>query len=702
VKISDVLDKIRTEKQTPGRFPTRIIFVRNWEDYVSLAGEIGKLCDVTLNLASYAKGDIIPKFKDLHAELGKYTNKTVLLLSFGEYLRLCSNYEKDKSGGEFKDLWEQMQAESAITKYIVLLFGGRELFDNAVSYVSERQIAFLWEVAESVKDTDIKITVYSPDFADAVSVDADCLSAWLSKWDSLFAEKRSSFSLRTKLYKYAAGSFGNVRIDVVNKPFTYVASLLADGDDLKKEYGDDQFWSEVAKSVQPDKPFSATIDYALNVGHSFDPISILAKFEQLSETERLLFWIRYKMYSGNDYVSYAVSKTSNPDEIPLAVRDAVFSLTKPSDAQLAERLKAISVLNLRFEDSYFTKLDKVSAESRFTYLTSKTAEERTYAVKTVSELLRKGGELTAIAKKLSQSYHALAEYLTPTQIKEDGTTSYFEWYRKSKLINRVPETVAPLIDLDCIDSRNKIIQNNESGYPLWIDGLGAEWLPLLFAEIKRLSIATEVICKTARSILPSETEFNHQWNCKDEKWDRLDKLNHNGMPDDKNYYSCVAQQIEYIREIAQRVGELLVDHNCIVITGDHGSSRLAALMFHSSENYYIAPFKNSIVRSFGRFCELPFDSDVQITDSMEAVTAKRDGQDVKCVVIKTYEHFKQSGNAAGDNTDDNAVIGEVHGGATPEECLVPVIIVNRKNPLLIEPSATTIKKQAAAQNKMGI
>jgi hypothetical protein len=266
----------------------------------------------------------------------------------------------------------------------------------------------------------------------------------------------------------------------------------------------------------------------------------------------------------------------------------------------------------------------------------------------------------------------------------------------------VPETVAPVIDLDSIDSRNKVIQNNDSGYQFWIDGLGAEWMLLLLAEIKRLSIATEVIYKTARSILPSETEFNHQWSIEDEKWDRLDKLNHNGMPDDKDYNLCIAQQIECICEIARRVGELLVDHNCIVVTGDHGSSRLAALMFHSSENYYITPFKGSKVRSFGRFCELPVDSDVQITDSMEIVTAKRNGQDIKCVVIKTYEHFKQSGNAASGNTDENAVAGELHGGATPEECLVPVIIVKRKIPLEAAPSVASEKKQAATQNDMGI
>lgn len=40
-----------------------------------------------------------------------------------------------------------------------------------------------------------------------------------------------------------------------------------------------------------------------------------------------------------------------------------------------------------------------------------------------------------------------------------------------------------------------------------------------------------------------------------------------------------------------------------------------------------------------------------------------------------YDHFKQSGFAAGAD-DDNAIYGEVHGGATPEEMLVPIIVID--------------------------
>jgi hypothetical protein len=70
--------------------------------------------------------------------------------------------------------------------------------------------------------------------------------------------------------------------------------------------------------------------------------------------------------------------------------------------------------------------------------------------------------------------------------------------------------------------------------------------------------------------------------------------------------------------------------------------------------------------------------------------------------MKTYEHFKQSGNAAGGNTDDNAVAGEVHGGMRPEECLVPVVIVKRTVPLATNVSPTSKKRQGITQNDMGI
>ena len=50
------------------------------------------------------------------------------------------------------------------------------------------------------------------------------------------------------------------------------------------------------------------------------------------------------------------------------------------------------------------------------------------------------------------------------------------------------------------------------------------------------------------------------------------------------------------------------------------------------------------------------------------------------MVFKNYDHFKQPGFATAAD-DEKATYGEIHGGGTPEEMLVPVIVMERKSPL---------------------
>lgn len=76
----------------------------------------------------------------------------------------------------------------------------------------------------------------------------------------------------------------------------------------------------------------------------------------------------------------------------------------------------------------------------------------------------------------------------------------------------------------------------------------------------------------------------------------------------------------------------------------------------------------------GRFCKLttaPKDADY-----LPYVEHCRIGED-DFLVMKDYNHYLQRGNAAGGNTDDTAVAGELHGGYTPEEAIVPVVVISR-------------------------
>lgn len=696
--INEITTKISAEKQIPGRFPSRLIFVSNFDDYTTLITDLKAICDVTLDLASFTKGDILPRFKDLKAELNKYSGKQVLMLSFGEYLRICAKRERDKATSAFSGIWEQQQAESSTTKYIIPIFGDRAIFDQIVTRPDERQQRFVWEVTSYAIESEYCLTIYSPEFSSAIKTDAANLQEWLENWDLLYGSKsRRSFSLSTKLYRYADTVFGGLTINVVDEPFAYAVSRLADGERLKKGYLNDQYWMNLATNIKHGEPLSATIKHILNFGHSFDPVSVLARFADLSDFEKKIFWLWYKLYPSDDYFTYAISKASSVSDIPTTLRDAIFQLSEPSEVFIKQRIAALRVMDVSYNDDYFSALDKIpSPEMRLRFLTFKTLSERSYAIKTVSNLLRIGADVDAVTRLINCYYPDLAVYLMPSNNINAEVAQYFNWYRRCKLINR-PNTDIPCnIDFDCIDSRNKVLQQfgTDDTISFWVDGLGAEWLPLLMYKLKTLNIETTVSAKVAKSLLPSETEYNRRWADGDEKWDRLDKISHTGMPDDKDYFLCIARQIEIISEVVEHIAALLSKANRVILTGDHGSSRLAALLFHAKENFAIDPPKNSVVRSFGRFVELKDDSYVSILPSMERVVLN--GRSY--IVMKTYEHFKQSGNVAGGNTDENAIAGEVHGGMTPEEHLVPVIVVSRKTPLPKQP--TIIKSKGISNNEM--
>lgn len=74
--------------------------------------------------------------------------------------------------------------------------------------------------------------------------------------------------------------------------------------------------------------------------------------------------------------------------------------------------------------------------------------------------------------------------------------------------------------------------------------------------------------------------------------------------------------------------------------------------------------------------------------SNQVIAKDSDGN--QYLIFKNYDHFKQSGFAAGGD-DENAQYGELHGGASPEELLVPVVVFDSIHEL---PLTATWKKDS--------
>ncbi|MBQ3262727.1 MAG: hypothetical protein IJH52_06095, partial [Oscillospiraceae bacterium] len=184
--VTEIKEKLSQERGFGSRFPARIIFTESLDVYSLLENQLKGVCDVTLNVADFCRApDTVPQLDQIKAKLDEYDGKQVLLLSVGEYLRLCIKRELNVERRQFLSFWETQQPEASRTRIVMPMFCCRDIFDRIVGAIDERQQDYVWTLDTSPVVKNYNITVYSPKFKDSVHADADNLSEWLQKWPGI-------------------------------------------------------------------------------------------------------------------------------------------------------------------------------------------------------------------------------------------------------------------------------------------------------------------------------------------------------------------------------------------------------------------------------------------------------------------------------------------------------------------------------------
>jgi len=211
------------------------------------------------------------------------------------------------------------------------------------------------------------------------------------------------------------------------------------------------------------------------------------------------------------------------------------------------------------------------------------------------------------------------------------------------------------------DNAIKAIADKENTYLYWVDALGVEYLSYITALAKRKGLSMHV--DIARSDLPTITSINKkffdQWpGAKKYKEEQLDNIKHKEkggyfFTDDESPIHIPAELAVIERAVNTATMELGL-HNCksFVIASDHGASRLAVLKKQ----------------------EVPYDTDTKGEHSgrccktFDGCEAPYMIEENGFIVLSDYGRFRGSRPA-------NV---EVHGGATLEEIVVPIITLTLK------------------------
>ena len=686
MKLQESISNLKAEKanKVTSRFPCRILLLHSREDYCDAVSSLKALCDRAVSSDElFSSADVMPAYDKL-LEMIKF-NEWVWLPGVSEYLRLF--YKSEQRTERFAKLWHSMVDASSTGRIIIPLWNCDSLwYDTSLGLrTDERQKDFVYSISDHEATSEqMNITVFSSAFEEYINQlnGKYTLIFGLREWyDRMLNETQipTDYYLLTKQARSVSQTMGDVTIRPIKTPYEFIRENLQDGFELKEEACSEEMLGELFDESLKNSTVRDAILHRFNIV-TFDGIAVMAKWTSFFKGKQRLLRLWYQLNPDNSYLCHCFEKYGL-EEIEKHILLEIFDVMQFHNEWIVEYQQLIHVLNLKKNETYFAKLSSLPIyEERLAFLTSDTHEERIYILRMVGQWLKQDAAQVRTSKTLKSRYPLLQAYLN-SMPGELGSVynEYISEYKAHKLANTLPESDERFfrgIEPDSLPFRYSVINQSitDSTVMLWIDGLGFEYLSLLLDQLFQNKDGVVVSCALTQALLPTETEFNEQWKQMSvpyEKLNKLDKLAHKGVVDEPDYYTCIEEQLSFFTKVSDKVNELLKKYQRIIITGDHGASRLAARFFHAREG--LPAFKDATPLSHGRYCGIKSKPDGVYEDLIEA--ADSSGQHY--LVFTSYNHFSLGGFATGQD-DDNVIYGEVHGGASPEEMIVPVVVFDSK------------------------
>lgn len=275
-------------------------------------------------------------------------------------------------------------------------------------------------------------------------------------------------------------------------------------------------------------------------------------------------------------------------------------------------------------------------------------------------------------------YPELAAYLKDTKpssfaVDTQWSVEYFHEYKKAKLQDAYLQEIASFVkeknatsktfyqwyysfeeshDVLADVTHNSVLCPNKV---YWIDGLGAEFLPYLLWLIEKKDSNLKVVrSQITRATIPSSTSLNRFDGENVIKYGALDELGHDAHG--YKYLYTLNEELTVLKNIINEIIDTCQKQECtIAIVSDHGLSCLSRKV---PSRKYDGKFEHE-----GRYIKTSSGAE---TDH-DYLVHKNEKDEQFYKVALTHSSLAK------------VPTHEVHGGCTPEEVLVPFILLSNKN-----------------------
>lgn len=403
---------------------------------------------------------------------------------------------------------------------------------------------------------------------------------------------------------------------------------------------------------------------------------VMPNYCNYDDNKKWLLFIALKMYGSknNAYLDLVAKSCTSYSEFERQVYRNILSINyNDSDFTTLYKQRKVLLNDLKNPNKEVIDFCKVVAQKEknaIYYLTDNTQHEKEHILFYLDKYYQNSSK-NEIQDILRNIYPDLFSYLKDYKFEIPLLYEYFSLYTHSKVINKILPELYQLVleqatsrDYNLLEPRTVLVDkiDKENSKLYFMDAMGVEYLSYILDKCreKNLFANINICCANLPTITSKNKEFVAEFensgcivNCEQ----GLDKIKHHGVNDfdySKNKYPYyLIRELQILDETLNKINlDLQGKYDKIFMIADHGASRLAVI--NESENIWEMKSKGE---HSGRCC--PKDE----TDICSDYVTEENGY----WVLANYDRFKGGRKA-------NV---EVHGGATLEEVVVPIIEITR-------------------------
>ena len=645
--------------------PVRFINVETMEMWVETKKIVLSLCDRSLFLSDFCESDdTTPNIRRITSKLKSF-DKTTLVAPLSEYLRIKPEVAQSTILKLLST--EYSNNDNGKTRIYFLMYRMKDILRTIPNDDPRRNDAISYLITS--EESDYSLTIIQDDLdVSLAGNEIYGFKSYLEYWEQN-PDKPLILHTKNAIYFEDNNFFDNVK--VISNSYDLLRLRYNIPSSFSVKLGDNSLWNDLAKVVTEQGDFESACKHVFNSNRY--TIDIFEFWNRYSDFQRWLLLLWMKIQTSKSYIISCANKAKNVNEFIELVFVEIFDYLSTSaySEVYSERKQLLKKMNISsIPKLFWDSINALSLMDALKCLTDLTDVEK----KTVFTILQRVENYD-----LSREYINVLETVYPDLAKYLGADSlfaningeisqYFAEYKWLKIINKLTESFNEKVKSYArtkgelvyqLQTRREIINNlyDDETAILFVDGLGAEYIDYIAYLFSDLSENDYAISYNAGYChLPTITEINKDFlNGKNvlESIYALDELKHSTF----SYPLNITKEFEEIKKIKDLVlNSFNGNIKKVIIASDHGTSRLAVLVRET-------PYDNKIKKDgltlfrYGRYCngteyEQELDTTISYDDKL---------------IFADYSRFEQKG----------APSDEIHGGASMEEWIIPVVCVEK-------------------------